>query len=136
MRWLALLLLPTPALADAVIVTRSLPARALVGPGDITTVAADIPGAATRPDQVLGQALRVAVQAGRPLGLDDVTPLPKIARNQVTRLLYSQGGMSIATEGRALEQGGVGQRVRVMNLASRETLVGTVLADGSVEVAP
>jgi flagella basal body P-ring formation protein FlgA len=136
MRWLALFFLPTPALADAVIVTRSLPARALVGPADITTVAADIPGAATAPDQVLGLALRVAVQAGRPLGADDVTPPPMVLRNQVIRLHYSQGGMSITTEGRALEQGALGQVVRVMNLASRETLAGTVLADGSVEVAP
>lgn len=136
MRWLALFFLPTPALADAVIVTRSLPARALVGPADITTVAADIPGAATAPDQVLGLALRVAVQAGRPLGPDDVTSPPMVLRNQVIRLHYSQGGMSITTEGRALEQGALGQVVRVMNLASRETLAGTVLADGSVEVAP
>lgn len=136
MRWLALMLLPAPALADAVIVTRSLPARATVGLADITTVAADIPGAATAPDQVLGQALRVAVQAGRPLRVDDLTAPEVVARNQLIRLHYSLGGMTITAEGRALDAGAIGQMVRVMNLSSRGTVQGAVLPDGSVQVAP
>jgi flagella basal body P-ring formation protein FlgA len=136
MRWLALMLLPAPALADAVILTRSLPARATVGLADITTVAADIPGAATAPDQVLGQALRVAVQAGRPLQLDDLTAPEVVVRNQLIKLHYALGGMTIAADGRALDAGAVGQAVRVMNLSSRGTVQGVVLPDGSVQVAP
>ena len=116
--------------------TRSLPARATVGPGDITTVAADIPGAATAPDQVLGQALRVAVQAGRPLRTEDVTPPALVVRNQLIKLHYTQAGMTISTEGRALDAGSLGQRVRVMNLSSRGTVQGDVLPDGSVQVSP
>lgn len=136
MRWLALMLLPAPALADAVILTRSLPARATVGLADITTVAADIPGAATAPDQVLGQALRVAVQAGRPLQLDDLTAPEVVVRNQLIKLHYALGSMTIAADGRALDAGAVGQAVRVMNLSSRGTVQGVVLPDGSVQVAP
>lgn len=136
MRWLALMLLPAPALADAVILTRSLPARATVGLADITTVAADIPGAATTPDQVLGQALRVAVQAGRPLQLGDLTAPEVVVRNQLIKLHYALGGMTIAADGRALDAGAVGQAVRVMNLSSRGTVQGVVLPDGSVQVAP
>ncbi len=136
MRWLALMLLPAPALADAVILTRSLPARATVGLADITTVAADIPGAATAPDQVLGQALRVAVQAGRPLRVDDLTAPEVVVRNQLIKLHYALGGMTIAADGRALDAGAVGQAVRVMNLSSRGTVQGVVLPDGSVQVAP
>ena len=136
MRWLALMLLPAPALADAVILTRSLPARATVGLADITTVAADIPGAATAPDQVLGQALRVAVQAGRPLRVDDLTAPEVVARNQLIKLHYALGGMTIAADGRALDAGAAGQSVRVMNLSSRGTVQGVVLPDGSVQVAP
>lgn len=136
MRWMALMLLPAPALADAVIMTRSLPARATVGLADITTVAADIPGAATTADQVVGQALRVAVQAGRPVRVDDLTAPEVVARNQLTRLHYSFGNMTIAAEGRALDAGAIGQSVRVMNLSSRGTVQGVVLPDGSVQVAP
>lgn len=136
MRWLALMLLPAPALADAVIMTRSLPARATVGLADITTVAADIPGAATTADQVVGQALRVAVQAGRPLQVNDLTAPEVILRNQLIRLHYTLGGMMIATEGRALDAGAIGQSVRVMNLSSRGTVQGIVLPDGSVQVVP
>ena len=136
MRWLALMMLPAPALADAVIMTRSLPARATVGPADITTVAADIPGAATTADQVVGQALRVAAQAGRPLRADDLTEPEIVARRQLIKLHYAQGGMTIAAEGRALDAGAIGQMVRVMNLSSRGTVQGVVLPDGPGRVAP
>lgn len=136
MRWLALIFLPAPALADAVVMTRSLPARSTLGPADITTVAADIPGAATAADQVLGLELRVAVQAGRPIGPDLLEEPAIITRNQLIQLHYRLGQMSISAEGRALEQGAAGDVVRVMNLSSRETLRGTVLPDGSVRVSP
>lgn len=136
MHWLILMLLPAPAFADAVIMTRSLPARTTIGPADIATVAADIPGAATAPDQVLGLSLRVAVQAGRPLRTADLTAPALVARNQVIRLHYAQGAMTIAAEGRALDQGASGQTVRVMNLSSRGTVKGVVLPDGSVQVSP
>ena len=41
----------------------------------------------------------------------------------------------IATEGRALDRAGVGERLRVMNLGSRNTVTGTVAEDGAVLVA-
>ena len=47
---------------------------------------------------------------------------------------YASGPLRIVTEGRALDRAGAGEPVRVMNLASRQTVTGTVAADGSIEV--
>ena len=49
---------------------------------------------------------------------------------------YMRGPLRIVTEGRALDRAAVGQPVRVMNLASRQTVSGTVAEDGSIEVGP
>ena len=49
-------------------------------------------------------------------------------------MIYIEGPLRIVTEGRALDRAGAGEPVRVMNLASRQTVTGTVGADGSIEV--
>ena len=59
-----------------------------------------------------------------------------VERNQLVRMTYAQGTLSIVTEGRALDRAGAGELVRVMNLASRKTVTGTVAEDGSIEVGP
>jgi flagella basal body P-ring formation protein FlgA len=47
---------------------------------------------------------------------------------------YASGGLHIITEGRTLDRAAAGELVRVMNLASKQTVTGTVAEDGSVEV--
>ena len=49
-------------------------------------------------------------------------------------MIYADGPLRIATEGRALDRAAAGEAVRVMNLASRQTVTGTVAPDGSIEV--
>jgi flagella basal body P-ring formation protein FlgA len=43
-------------------------------------------------------------------------------------------GLQIVTEGRALDRGAVGERIRVMNISSRATVFGTVQEDGTIQV--
>ena len=52
----------------------------------------------------------------------------------MVRMSYSSGPLQIVTEGRALDRAAAGEPVRVMNLASRQTVTGTVAPDGSIEV--
>ena len=49
-------------------------------------------------------------------------------------MTYVDGPLRIVTEGRALDRAAAGEPVRVMNLASRQTVTGTVAPDGSIEV--
>jgi flagella basal body P-ring formation protein FlgA len=52
------------------------------------------------------------------------------------RMSYMHGPLRIDTEGRALDRAAAGEAVRVMNLASRQTVTGTVEPDGTIEVSP
>ena len=47
---------------------------------------------------------------------------------------YASGPLRIVTDGRALDRAAAGELVRVMNLASKQTVTGMVAADGSIEV--
>jgi flagella basal body P-ring formation protein FlgA len=57
-----------------------------------------------------------------------------VDRNQMVSLVFRSSGLTILTEGRALDRGGVGDVIKVMNLASRTTVTGTIAPDGSVMV--
>jgi flagella basal body P-ring formation protein FlgA len=65
----------------------------------------------------------------------DVGPPTLVERNQVVPLIYLRGGLEIMTEGRSLDRAGIGDHVRVMNLASRATVSGRVTARGQILVS-
>lgn len=136
MRWLVLaLVIPLPALAaESLVATRPIAAGTLLAHADLTTVAALIPGALADPADAVGKEARRAIPAGRPIRAEDVAAPAVVERNQIVPLRYRMGGLSITTEGRALARGEEGAVIRVMNLGSRSTVSGRVLADGSIQV--
>ena len=76
----------------------------------------------------------MTLYAGRPITAADLGAAAVVERNQTVSLVYRTGGLSILTEGRALSRGRPGDVIKVMNLASRATVMGTIGADGSVAV--
>lgn len=131
---LALLLAATPALADSVVATRTIRAQSVIGPDDLTLVAADLPGALSTPGEAIGLEARVAIYAGKPVRLSDLGPPTLVERNQIVPLIYLSGGLAISTEGRALARGASGEVIRIMNLGSRTTVSGRIGPDGAVYV--
>lgn len=131
---LALLLAASPALADSVVATRTIRARALISPDDVTMVEAQIPGALADPADAVGREARVAIHAGRPVRAGDIGPPTLVDRNQVVPLIYLSGALAISTEGRALARGSAGDVIRIMNLGSRTTVTGRIGPDGAVYV--
>ena len=135
MRWiLALLISGGLASADVVTPTRTLRPGTLISAADLTLKAGVQPGMFDRVSDVAGQEARVALYAGRPIPFEGIGPPAGINRNQIVAVHFSASGLTISTEGRALERGGIGDRVRIMNLSSRATLFGFVQADGSIKV--
>ena len=86
-------------------------------------------------EEVAGLEARVALYPGRPVRAGDVGPPAVVERNQLVALVFDRGGLIIRTEGRVLDRAGVGDLVKVMNLTSRATLFGRVLADGTISVS-
>ncbi|ARE40404.1 Flagellar basal-body P-ring formation protein FlgA [Rhodovulum sp. P5] len=131
---LALMATAQPVSAEMVVATRMIRGMTILGPDDVALVEGTTPGALVEQADAIGQEARVNLYAGRPIRAGDIGPPAIIERNQIVTVLYAGRGLTIAAEGRALERAGVGDMVRVMNLASRKTVNGYVSEDGTVSV--
>lgn len=131
---LCLCLAANSALADVVTPVRTIRPGALISETDLTVKSGNKPGTFDRISDVAGQEARTALYAGRPIAFDAIGPPALVDRNQIVSIHFETKGLMITTDGRALERGGVGDRVRIMNLSSRSTLFGFVQADGTIKV--
>lgn len=135
MWWVLLVfLVAAPAQAESVVATRTIRALTVIGPEDLTLVAAELPGALSDPEAALGLEAKVAIYAGRPVLTANLGKPTLVQRNEVVALIYLSGRLAISTEGRALARGSEGDTVRVINLASRSTVTGRIGPDGVVYV--
>jgi len=131
---LGLLLTASAALADIVVPTRTIRAEEMLVPQDFEVRQGTLRGVVDDVGMLEGMQARVALYPGRPIRLQDVGPPALVDRNEIVILVFEAGGLEIRADGRALSRGAFGDRVRVMNLASRSTLFGTVASDGTVHV--
>ncbi|MEM1362029.1 MAG: flagellar basal body P-ring formation chaperone FlgA [Pseudomonadota bacterium] len=124
----------TMAGAETVVASRTLRADTLVGYSDVALKDGLTPGALSQLEDAVGLEVKRNVYAGQPILPSDLGPPAILLRNDTVVLSYYRGGLAIVTEGRVLGRAGIGESVRVMNLSSRNSVTGTVLPDGSVEV--
>lgn len=133
---LALALPGAPVAADTVEAVRTLRSGTLLAYGDVTLVPGPAaPGMADSIEAVVGQELRSSIYRGRAVRLSDLGPPTLVRRNDIVTLYFRQGALSIRGEGRALGDGGEGERLRVMNLDSRLIVTGRVRGPSLVEVS-
>jgi len=128
------LLSAAPACAQSVLAARTLRAQTVITPEDVVMSEETVNGAYTALEEVIGFETRVALYAGRPVRSGEVGPPALVERNQIVPLIYRAGGLVISADGRALGRAGVGETIRVMNLASRQTVSGRIRADGTIVV--
>ena len=131
---IALSLLPTALLADIVVPSRTIRPAAIITAQDVTVRSGSRNDSFDRVEDVIGQEARIALYPGRPIPFDAVGPPAIISRNQIVEMRFEGRGILISTEGRALERGGVGDRVRIMNLTSKSVMFGYVEPDGTISV--
>jgi flagella basal body P-ring formation protein FlgA len=65
-------LLAWPALADSVVATRVIRSQSVIAPEDVTSVAAEIPGALSSVQAAIGQEAKVQIYPGRPVLADSI----------------------------------------------------------------
>jgi flagella basal body P-ring formation protein FlgA len=82
----------------------------------------------------LGQALRHDLPPGQPLTTGDVARPVLVARNSAVRMRLDAGEISLSAQGLALEDGGLGETVRVQNPSSKAIVLALVTAAGEVRV--
>ena len=125
-----------PAPAESVVAARLIRSQTVISAEDVMLRDEDMPGALADLAEAVGKEVRVNIYAGRPVRAADLASPALIERNQVVTLNYSHGGLTIATDARALDRAGPGERIRVLNLESRSMVTGVVMVDGTVNVAP
>lgn len=123
-----------PPPSGVVVAARAVPSRTVLAPGDLALAPLAAPGALAEMAQAIGLETQVALYPGRPVRPEDLAPPALVERNDIVTLVWRRGAVVIRVEGRALDRAGVGGRVRAMNLGSRSTVIGRVVASGLVEV--
>jgi flagellar basal body P-ring formation protein FlgA len=89
----------------------------------------------SRPDDALGAQLRRTVPAGAVIGPAMIEQPRVVVRGQKVTLLAGASGIVVKSDGVALEDAAVSQRVRVKTRSGR-TVDGVVAATGEVRVGP
>lgn len=114
--------------------THPIRARSVITSDDVVEIDQKALGSVEYIEDLVGQEARTTLYPGRIILQSDVIDRAQIQRNTPVTLIYNSGILSIITDGRALEQGKIGDLIRVMNLESKITVVGTITGDGTVEV--
>jgi flagella basal body P-ring formation protein FlgA len=131
---LPLLMCAPPLLAEMAIATRNIRPGDVLEASDVIVVRGEAQNAYSDASQLVGLEARVALYAGRTILNTQVGRAASVERNQIIEIVFTSAGLSMTTEGRALGRGAEGQRIRVMNLASKATIFGIIQRDGSVRV--
>ncbi len=127
-------IIATSAAAETIVAAHAIRAQTVIGESDLAVVAETMTGGISDISVIVGQEARVNLYPGRAIHLSDIGRPAIIERNQLVVMTYVLGGLTISVDGRVLDRGGVGERVRVMNMDSRLTVIGRVMADGTIEV--
>ena len=85
-------------------------------------------------DALVGKTLRRPVSAGGILRTSDVMRPQMVKKGAAVHVTLAQGGMFLSSTGKALENGGDGDMIRVMNLRSKKTIEARITGPNSVEI--
>ncbi len=86
--------------------------------------------------ELIGKTPRRAVPLNRPLRHRDFQAPRLVDRGDLVTVVLQTRSMTLSTQGRALDRGGRGDVIRVVNTQSNRTVEATVTAPGRVTVGP
>ena len=123
-----------------VVATRRLAVGEVVSPGDLREVRMRTervrPGTAQRTEDVRGKQLRRPIGADLPFMLVDLTAPSIVRKNQLVLMVLEGPGLALTAQGRAMDDAARGDRIPVMNLASRSIVEAEAIGPGRVRVTP
>ncbi len=127
-------------MAEVPIALRSINRGEVIDEGDFEwqSIRGDISrqGYATAPDQVIGMAAKRGIKAGTPIRLLDLQPPVLVRKGGLVTIILKQGNMSLTAQGKSLDNGALGDTVRIVNSQSKRTIEATVDGPDRVSVMP
>lgn len=119
-----------PAVIDEPVAARNIRAGEVISASDIETPESDL--ALRMAAGFVGKEAARAIYRGQKISLRDLRAPTLVERNAIVAMEFVKGPLSISTEGRALDQGAEGDRIRVMNLASRRVVSAVIINANTV----
>ena len=129
-----LLFLASPAFAGPVTANQTLQRGDIIQPEDISIETDSGERVEDIMDDYVGMELKRTVYAGKKINAAHVGPPIIVKRNSRVSMIYRFGRLEINAWGRALDEGGEGDVITIMNLESRKRIQGTILPTGIIEV--
>ncbi len=84
--------------------------------------------------QLVGMQATWDLKAGEPINKLRLKATTDVNKSSLVNLVYRKGGVELMGSAQALEDGRIGQSIRVLNPDTRVTLVAVVTKQGEVEV--
>ena len=119
------------AAATDIVAAKHIRAGTILTAADITTP--QDRESMRRAYNMIGLEARRTYYRGQSIDEDDFQSPTLVARNAIVQMEFEKGPMIILAEGRALDRGSKGERIRVMNMLSKRVVTATVTGADSVK---
>ncbi|MBD1203339.1 MAG: flagellar basal body P-ring formation protein FlgA [Rhodobacteraceae bacterium] len=119
----------------AVVLLRSVARGAVLMAEDVALAPAGArspDGIFTDPGEVIGRRTKTALGAGKPVLLRQLEPVWMVARGNPVVLVAMAGGLAVSAPAEALDDGGMGDVIRVLNKSSGREVKAVVTGRNSV----
>lgn len=84
------------------------------------------------PMAIAGRTARRMLLPGEPVPVNAVEDPRLVSRNVATQIVFEEQGLLITAVGSPLQNGGLGETIRVRNADTGRIVLGTVMADGRI----
>lgn len=130
--------LPLQAGISVVVPTRTIAAGRKIEAGDLTIKALRLGGPpgrfASSIEELVGKTARVTLLADRPIPLPELRAEKIVGRGEELRVLVHAGGLEVTVLAEALEDGALGERIKVRNRSSQRVFAAVVSGQRQAEV--
>ena len=88
----------------------------------------------TDANNLVGMAARWSLAGNRPIRETDVRPPILAKKGSLVTMIVTTANMTLSATGRALQDGALGDTIRIINPTSNKTVEGVVMADGNIAI--
>ena len=121
------------------VAARDLPRGTIMTEDDITFLTMDesdlVGNMATDISEIVGQVTRLTLRSGQPVRLHSLARAVAVDRGQSVTVLWSVASINLTAQGKAMEKGGVGDVIRVVNTKSNQTVMAEIIDGRTVRIA-
>jgi len=123
---------------EALVPTRQIAQGEVIKESDVTVARRPkselAPNVVLATEQAVGLASKRVLRPGQIMRTSDLAKQELVGRNETVTITYEVPGIMLTIRGQALEPGGQGDLINVLNVQSKKTIQATVIGPGRVSV--